>query len=58
MLRSNQLIKMMERFEINNPSATINQDHQNEFYQKLHDEIIHFRDSVKDILHEMQPIKE
>lgn len=57
-------MKMMERFEqqyagaLSNSNPGGNTDHCTELYQKLHDEIIYFRDSVKDILNEMQPIKE
>ena len=46
---------MMERYE--NPHYVFSID-QLDFYAKLHDEVILFRDSVKDILHEMEPIKE
>jgi DNA polymerase sigma len=36
---------------------SINQDHQ-EVYNKLHLEVLQFRDSVKEVLAEMQPLKE
>jgi len=45
---------MMERFEVHWPPSP---EH-NVFEQKLHDEIIHFKNCVKDILNEMKPIKE
>jgi len=55
LIKQNMLIKMMERYE--NPQY-IFENEQNEFYNKLHEEVLLFRDSVKDILNEMQPIKE
>jgi|LauGreDrversion4_2_1035121.scaffolds.fasta_scaffold89947_2 DNA polymerase sigma len=47
---------MIERFEIMSQEE-IAQDH-NDILKKLHIEILQFRDAVKDILAEMQPIKE
>ena len=46
----------MERYEQMTPQQSI-QD-QNDVYNKLHLEILQFRDSVKDVLAEMQPLKE
>jgi hypothetical protein len=52
--KNNKLIMMMERFEVQlDPHREVA-----EFYDKLHTEILQFRDSVKDILNDMQPIKE
>lgn len=47
------LIKMMERYE-SDPCIQDTKDH----LMRLHEEILLFRESVRDILHEMQPIKE
>lgn len=55
-MQSNRLIHMMERFE-QHSQEEINLDHNN-IHNKLHLEILQFRDSVKEILAEMQPLKE
>ena len=44
---------MIERYEKASSSSDFN-----ELYQKLHEEILGFRDSVHDILAEMQPVKD
>ena len=46
---------MIERYENGWPSVS---NEFNQVYNKLHEEILDFRDSVHDILAEMQPIKE
>lgn len=63
-LNTNRLINMIERFELPpstaSPSSVVDpaiQD-QNNVYNKLHMEILQFRDAVKEILQEMQPLKE
>lgn len=53
-MRSDHLIKMIERFE-KHWQHNINL---HEVPNKLHEEILVFRDSVKEILNEMSPIKE
>ena len=55
-MQNNKLVNMMERFE-NNTQEKIVAEH-NDVYNKLHEEILQFRDAVKDILMEMQPLKE
>lgn len=46
-------MKMIERYETY-PYVPETKDH----HLRLHEEILLFRESVRDILHEMQPIKE
>ena len=53
--KNNNLIKMIERYEVFDPPSKCNPT---QFYDKLHDEVLTFRDSVKDILKEMHLIKE
>jgi archaellum component FlaC len=52
--RQNSLLRMMERFDGQQITPKDQDDHLN----RLHEEILLFRESVRDILHEMQPIKE
>ena len=55
-IQSNRLVQMIERFESGDHDQ-LAQD-QNDVYNKLHLEILQFRDSIKEILAEMQPLKE
>lgn len=47
-------MKMIERYE----GYHISNQEQQEHYNRLHEEVLIFRESVRDILSEMQPIKE
>lgn len=52
--KSNYLLKMIERYEHKWPTTNDIPS----LYDKLHKEIFMFRESVHEILREMQPIKE
>lgn len=53
-VQKNRLVNMIERYESQDQVSHDN----SEIYNKLHLEILQFKDSVKDILNEMQPVKE
>lgn len=50
--QTNKLINMIERFEQERTKEEVLQD-QDEVFNKLHIEVLQFRDAVKDILAEM-----
>lgn len=52
--RQNSLLMMMERFD----DQRISEQEQTDHLTRLHDEILLFRESVRDILQELWPVKE